>query len=43
MLPRTFSNTYQTCDLSDPDAPCTIKGNNCQRPPPPPPSPPLPR
>ena len=32
MLPRTFSNTYQTCDLSDPDAPCTIKGNNCQRP-----------
>jgi hypothetical protein len=27
-LPKTFSNTYQTCDLSNPDAPCTIKGNN---------------
>lgn len=26
--PKTFSNTYQTCDLSNPDAPCTIKGNN---------------
>ena len=27
-LPKTFSNTYQTCDLADPDAPCTIKGQN---------------
>lgn len=25
--PATFSNTYQTCDLKDPTAPCTIAGN----------------
>lgn len=25
--PYNFSNTYQTCDLSDPTAPCTISGN----------------
>ena len=27
-LGKTFSNSYQTCDLSNPDAVCTIKGNN---------------
>jgi len=26
-FPRTFSNTYQTCDLTDPTAPCTISGS----------------
>jgi hypothetical protein len=26
-FPKTFSNTYQTCDLTDPTAPCTISGN----------------
>ena len=26
-LPRTFSNTYETCDLTDPTASCTITGN----------------
>jgi len=25
--PSTFSNTYQTCDLKDPTAPCTISGS----------------
>jgi cathepsin D len=25
-LPFAFSNTYQTCDLTDPTAPCTISG-----------------
>ena len=24
--PFVFSNTYQTCDLTDPTAPCTISG-----------------
>lgn len=27
VFPFKFSNTYQTCDLSDPTAPCTISGN----------------
>jgi hypothetical protein len=27
-LPRNFSNSYQTCDLANPDAVCTIKGAN---------------
>ena len=27
-LGPTFSNSYQTCDLSNPDAVCTIKGAN---------------
>ena len=27
-LPPTFSNTYETCDLSNPTAPCTITGAN---------------
>lgn len=26
VFPYSFSNTYQTCDLSDPTAPCTISG-----------------
>mmetsp|Transcript_15712 Transcript_15712/g.38754 ORF Transcript_15712/g.38754 Transcript_15712/m.38754 type:complete len:424 (+) Transcript_15712:41-1312(+) len=26
IFPYYFSNTYQTCDLSDPSAPCTISG-----------------
>ena len=26
-LPYKFSNSYQTCDLKDPTAPCTITGN----------------